>query len=1352
MTQVTSKPTIDESGYGYRMVGSTWAWAILLALGGILAWGNHAWAWSSDAKEDVAVEDVEEIDEEVTQGALRVVDKEGVVVECPLKHTDVDAMVSGFLSRVTVTQTFENPASDNIEAVYVFPLPHSAAVDQMTMIVGDRRIEGLIKRRADARAIYQQAIDSGQTAALLEQERPNIFTQTVGNIEPGQEIKVEISYVDVLEYDMGSYQFHFPMVVGPRYTPSGGVGAGVPAGIDSPALKPEERNGHDISLTVSLDAGVPIQNLQSTNHRCEIKRDGERRATISIAADDSLPNKDFVLNYDVAGERPELAVLAHTGAYSRDAQRYGEGYFMLMIQPQEDERLTKSPPREVVFLIDVSGSMSGEPTAKVKESMQHMLKLCRATDTVQVVTFASSAYQLFDKPVPVNDDNISKAIDFSRSRKGGGGTEMLRGVRMAMDQPKDPERMRIIVMLTDGYIGNEAEIIEHVGKTCGDDMRFWTIGIGQSPNMFLIDGVARQGGGMGKRLGLNDAAEPMCLEIMTRVQRAQLAKISIDWAGLQTSQTFPTRIPELWAGRPVILYGRYKDGGSAEIKINGTIEGEAVSWPIKVTLPKAGDEHQVLAPTWARQKIEDLMQQAYYADSPAVEEEVTSLALDYRLMSQYTSFVAIDPSRMPEVVSATPPRRMLVPLPIPEGTEWSGFFGGEAGLEEERLSQLSDGGISLGWFSSNREFDFQSPVVGDFAGGGYSRGFGLNPSRSKSLARYEQLQGVEGKTSFGRSSLAPVRLSLAKNLSTSRGGYPVAGVQVTPMNGWAFQNRRGVERRLSRLAAPAPVNFAISDLFSADDGLRIDGFSSLQQRLGAEHPKVKRLVADANEAMKMVETANKLAEEGKLTEARSLLARAYFIDMASAYFQCSQGMAASAALVGIENVDAARVAKWSEEQPLLNESLGLLIRDESLKEALDRVASEAGLDIRVVDGSITDVMTMRREDELAVTYLDLRGAKVHEALDWLAKMSGLNWTLDGDEVVIHSSRREAGETAWVYDLSTIAYPTKAELTGIDSENILETVTRLSDEMIETIRTHVAPDGDQRVQWFTPLSILVIGDVELHESVRATLDKLHAETMEGNEDLRALHTLTSKRSSSRKKADGLIARYRKINRALQVLDNYSMDLVASAAGGELHLEALTELRRAWSNPELQAYANETLNPTLIHAGWAVQQSTHGIVNTELQQLSAVVRPMLEKQMDLAVDNLQKNPTEKETAVALLFGQLVGDRHDARYQSISEMILNSAEGDTTDRRLNVLAESLLLPVTDERRNALLELVQAGVSGDAEVLLLALAARRHGDAAWDTFRRESRFLLGGQSLRGATVIFANRLAEQRFDLAQQ
>jgi Ca-activated chloride channel family protein len=277
-------------------------------------------------------------------------------------------------------------------------------------------------------------------------------------------------------------------------------------------------------------------------------------ATVQLSPDDAIPNKDFVLKYDVVGEKPAMAVLCHKSTAD-------PGYFMLMIQPGEDARLKQTPPREISFLVDVSGSMSGEPTAKVKDLMQSLLKHSKAQERVQLITFSGSAHKLFDRAVPATPDNIQKIVSFTRGMCGRGGTEMLKGIKMAINDPLDESRIRIVIMLTDGNIGNEAEIIAEVGRRCGDQIRFWCIGIGSSPNHFLTDGVAKQAGGMSKVLGLNDDAATLAQEVMFRIHRAQLAELRINWGGIPVSETYPARIPELWAGRPVILFGRYGRGG-----------------------------------------------------------------------------------------------------------------------------------------------------------------------------------------------------------------------------------------------------------------------------------------------------------------------------------------------------------------------------------------------------------------------------------------------------------------------------------------------------------------------------------------------------------------------------------------------------------------------------------------------------------------------------------------------------------------------------------------------------------------------------------------------------------------------
>jgi Ca-activated chloride channel family protein len=310
-----------------------------------------------------------------TQGSLQVVDPNGKPkAACPLKHTDVKAEISGFLARVVATQEFENPFKEKIEAVYTFPLPQNAAVDDMTMLVGDRTVRGKILPREEAQAVYDAAKSKGQTASLLNQERPNIFTQSVANILPGEQIKITISYVETLKYEDGSYEFVFPMVVGPRYIPgstAGAKGNGFSADTDrvpdASLITPRPasagmRAGHDISLEVTLDAGVPIDALNSKTHEIDVERPDDHRARLSLKNNAEIPNKDFVLRYDVAGKKIEDALLTHTAEKG--------GFFTLILQPPERVAVEDVMPKELVFVLDTSGSMGGFPIEKAKETMK----------------------------------------------------------------------------------------------------------------------------------------------------------------------------------------------------------------------------------------------------------------------------------------------------------------------------------------------------------------------------------------------------------------------------------------------------------------------------------------------------------------------------------------------------------------------------------------------------------------------------------------------------------------------------------------------------------------------------------------------------------------------------------------------------------------------------------------------------------------------------------------------------------------------------------------------------------------------------------------------------------------------
>jgi Ca-activated chloride channel family protein len=606
------------------------------------------------------------------QGTLQVVDPKGAPKAiCPLKHTDVKAEVSGSLARVTVTQEFHNPFKEKIEAVYTFPLPQNAAVDDMTMLVGDRVVRGKILRREEAQAVYEAARNNGQTASLLNQERPNIFTQSVANILPGEEIKITISYVETLKYEDGSYELVFPMVVGPRYVPgnpAGAQGSGFAPDTDQvpdgSSITPQPvaagmRAGHDISIDVALDAGVPVDSIASKTHEVNFERLDLHRARVRLKDQATIPNKDFILRYDVAGQKIADAVLTQSAGTG--------GFFTLILQPPERVTSEDVTPKELVFVLDTSGSMSGFPIEKAKETMKLALDSLYPYDTFNLITFSGDEHILFLEPVPATPENLEKAQKFLASREGGGGTEMMKAIKASMDPSDKQDHVRIVCFMTDGYVGNDMEIISEVQKHL--NARVFAFGIGGSVNRFLLDNMAKYGRGEVEYVGLGDDGSAAARRFHERVRNPLLTDLSVDWNGMPVTDVYPKSIPDLFSAKPVILTGRYTAGARGTIRVKGKMSGRDFIREIPIDFSSGQSDHSVLATLWARARVDDLMSEDLKgAQQGAMREDVkqtiTQLGLDYRLMTQFTSFVAVEEII---VTDGGQPRRVEVPVEAPEG-------------------------------------------------------------------------------------------------------------------------------------------------------------------------------------------------------------------------------------------------------------------------------------------------------------------------------------------------------------------------------------------------------------------------------------------------------------------------------------------------------------------------------------------------------------------------------------------------------------------------------------------------------------------------------------------------------------
>jgi Ca-activated chloride channel homolog len=604
----------------------------------------------------------------VTEGTLVRLDRDGLpIADCPLKHTDVNAQVSGFLARVVVTQEFANPSHEPIEAVYKFPLPPDSAVDNMKMTIGKRVINGLIKEKQEARKLYEDARQAGKTAALLDQERPNIFTQSVTNIAAGETVRITIEYVETLKFEDGSYEFVFPMVVGPRYTPASMTDPGSVL----PNRTPEgTRAGHDINLKVSVDAGMPLGKIASTTHDVDVLRANPSHVLVALKNSQTIPNKDFILRYDVAGARIQDAVLAHA-----DSQR--GGFLTLILQPPDRVAESEVTPKEIVFVVDTSGSMHGFPLEKSKEVIQRAFQGLHPRDTFNLITFSGDEHILFPKPVPATAENLRIAWEFLRARNGSGGTEMMKAIKASLDPSDAQDHVRVVCFMTDGEVGNDFEILAEIQRH--PKARVFAFGIGSSTNRFLLDGMARYGRGEVQYVGLQDDGSAAAKTFHERVRTPLLTDIEIDWNGLPVRDIFPARIPDLFSAKPVVLSARYKGAASGTIRLRGKIAGKPFVREIAVTLPGEEKKNDVLASLWARRKVADLMAADFdgtYRNTPRPEtkQQITQLGLDFRLMTQYTSFVAVEDRVVNE--SGRAPRVVQVPVEMPEGVSYAGVYGG----------------------------------------------------------------------------------------------------------------------------------------------------------------------------------------------------------------------------------------------------------------------------------------------------------------------------------------------------------------------------------------------------------------------------------------------------------------------------------------------------------------------------------------------------------------------------------------------------------------------------------------------------------------------------------------------------
>jgi Ca-activated chloride channel family protein len=592
-------------------------------------------------------------------------------VPVPLKHTDVKASIAGYIATVDVQQQYHNPFTDKIEAVYVFPLPQNSAVNEFLMTIGDRKIRGIIRDRVEAQQIYAEARAQGYVASLLTQERPNIFTQSVANIEPGKEIDIDIKYFNTLDYHDGWYEFVFPMVVGPRFNPPSmgnqGIGAaaqGQPGAsgqkVEVQYLRPEQRSGHDISVSLNIDAGVKVEQVASANHQIRHTALGNSMK-VELDPADTIPNKDFVLRYKVAGGTVKSALMLQ-----RDKTGNG-GYFTLMLIPPSSIQDLPRQALEMVFTLDVSGSMNGAPIEQSRKAIQYALTHMQQGDTFQIVRFASSAQSMSPQPLPPTEENIQNALSYVQQMSASGGTMMMEGIRQSLNFPPDRSRLRFVAFLTDGMIGNDNEILRAVHDALGDS-RIFSFGVGSAPNRYLLDNMAKIGKGAVAYLSLNDNADQIMSKYFDRISHPALTHIDVDYGTMQASDVFPAKVPDLFVGRPVVITGRFNGSGQTTLNVKGLVAGQERQFSIPVNLDDAETTHAGIPSVWARQKIASLAEEGLWDQTKDVAGGIKQVALDYGLMSQFTAFVAVDSSTKTAGGEA---KTAVVPVPVPDGVNFN---------------------------------------------------------------------------------------------------------------------------------------------------------------------------------------------------------------------------------------------------------------------------------------------------------------------------------------------------------------------------------------------------------------------------------------------------------------------------------------------------------------------------------------------------------------------------------------------------------------------------------------------------------------------------------------------------------
>ncbi|OPY01040.1 MAG: Vault protein inter-alpha-trypsin [Syntrophorhabdus sp. PtaB.Bin184] len=577
--------------------------------------------------------------------------------QLPLKSTSAVANISGVIADVVVTQVYKNEGKKALEAIYVFPASTRAAVYGMKMVIGKRVIEAKVKKRDEARKDYEDAKKQGKSASLLEQHRPNVFQMNVANIMPGDEIRVELKYTEVLVPTDRIYEFAYPTVVGPRYSNKPADGA-LPSEkwVQNPYLHEGEKPTYAFDMTVNIAGGIPIKELASTSHKVNTAFNGPANAKVTLdRSEKSGGNKDYILRWRLAGDRMQSGLLLYKGEK--------ENFFLCMLQPPKKVKSAQIPAREYIFVVDVSGSMYGFPLDISKRLLKSLIGNLRPTDTFNVLLFSGGSRLMSEKSLPATKENVDNAINVIDRQRGGGGTELLPALNRVLTLPKLENYSRSIIVVTDGYVRVEEEVFDLI-RTHLNDANVFAFGIGSSVNRHIIEGMARVG--MGEPFVITKPADAPAQADRFRamIESPVLTKVKVSFTGFSTYDVEPVSIPDVLADRPVMVFGKYKGEPKGTITVTGISGRGKFTESINVAAAKPLKDNVALRYLWARHRITLLSDYNKLHSSDRRVKEVTDLGLAYNLLTAYTSFVAVD-NRVRN--TGDTPETVNQPLPLPEG-------------------------------------------------------------------------------------------------------------------------------------------------------------------------------------------------------------------------------------------------------------------------------------------------------------------------------------------------------------------------------------------------------------------------------------------------------------------------------------------------------------------------------------------------------------------------------------------------------------------------------------------------------------------------------------------------------------